>query len=443
MREAGSPDVPRPQALLVQAAQALTTRYAVFILSFLGSIIIARALEASGRGAYAYVITVATAVMSVGHLSVETALVTVWQKETDRSRLSSASLALAASVGGVLSLASAFVLLHPIDIELPAGATRQMLAISLAVVPLWIASLYANAILANEGAIGVINRAALVTAAIQTGLLGLLGVLELLDVRSVVAIWAGATAFPLAFQLPGLVRTTGLRKPNWRSMRRLVGIGIRYHPGSLALSLILRVDILIAGAIVSVSEVGIYSLAVTLTELALLAAAATSQVAMQVQVQGPLRSTAEFTATVARGNALLAATLIAVLVLTGPFAIELVFGRSFAGTTPSVLALAPGIVALSWQRPLGVYITRLDRPLKLSVAMIATLAVNVALNLLLIPAWGVVGAGVASSFVYLALAAWTARWFLSDSELEPRHLIPSPRDVRMLVSYLKRSKTHS
>lgn len=427
----------RSRTLLIQAAQALTTRYAVFVLGFVGSIIIARVLEADGRGAYAYVITVSTAVMSLGHLSIETAYVTLWREDEDLARLSASGLTLSAFVGGAASFLAGIVLLQLLDVDLPVGATGDMLVTALAVVPLWIASLYANAILANEGQIATINRASWVTATAQTVLLGLLAILGELDIRAIVWIWAASTAFPLTFQLPAVRRSPGLRWPTRSSMGRLVMLGVRYHPGSLALSLILRVDILIAGALVSVGALGIYSLAVTLTELALLAAAATSQVAIQVQVRGSPRSTARFTAAVARANALLASALVAVLVLSGPVVIELVFGPSFAGTTPSVLSLAPGIIALSWQRPLGVYVTRLDRPLKISIAMLLGLIVNVALNLVLIPAWGVVGAGTASSIVYISLAVWTAQWFLKESHLPAGDLLPTWRDVRNLIAHVQ------
>lgn len=434
-------DATESRRLLVQAFQALTTRYAVFVLGFIGSVIIARVLEADGRGAYAYVITVSTAVMSLGHLSIETAYVTLWHEDEDLARLSGSGLTLAAVVGGASSLLAGIVLLQLLDVELPVGATSDMLVAALTVVPLWIASLYANAILANDGQVGTINRASWVTATIQTVLLALLAFLGELDIRAIVWIWAASTVFPLAFQLPALQRSPGLRGPTRSSLRRLVKLGIRYHPGSLALSLILRVDILIAGALVSVGTLGIYSLAVTLTELALLAAAATSQVAIQVQVRGPLRSTADFTAAVARANALLATALVAVLVVSGPLAIELVFGPSFAGTTPSVLSLAPGIIALSWQRPLGVYVTRLDRPLKISIAMSMGLVVNIVLNLVLIPAWGVVGAGVASSVVYVSLAVWTAQWFLNESHLTAADLLPRWRDARHLIAHVRRLRS--
>ena len=92
--------------------------------------------------------------------------------------------------------------------------------------------------------------------------------------------------------------------------------------------------------------------------------------------------------------------------MTGAFAIVLVpaagamisawscpaFGPSFA----PLLVLLPGVVALSGSNVVGSYLRGIGRPgITSSISLIA-LAVNLVLNLVLIPRYGIIGASAAS-----------------------------------------------
>jgi Na+-driven multidrug efflux pump len=65
----------------------------------------------------------------------------------------------------------------------------------------------------------------------------------------------------------------------------------------------------------------------------------------------------------------------------------------------------PGILSLSLSKVLAAYLSGLGRPLPTTVAGLVGLAVNLGANLLLIPAWGIVGASAASLISYSCHAA--------------------------------------
>jgi O-antigen/teichoic acid export membrane protein len=106
-----------------------------------------------------------------------------------------------------------------------------------------------------------------------------------------------------------------------------------------------------------------------------------------------------------------------------------VYGKAFAGSVPSLIALAPGLLALGATRPIGAYLLRLDRPMLASSMSVAALLVNVALNFALVPFFGIVGSAVASSIAYVTLAALQAAWFVRASGVSPRDLLPGPAEV--------------
>ena len=99
------------------------------------------------------------------------------------------------------------------------------------------------------------------------------------------------------------------------------------------------------------------------------------------------------------------------LLLTGGVAVALVpvafllislLIPAFAPALPAMLILLPGVVALSVTKVLTGYATGLGRTGMISIVTIGAFLLNVALNLFLIPAFGILGASTASLISYSA-----------------------------------------
>jgi Na+-driven multidrug efflux pump len=60
---------------------------------------------------------------------------------------------------------------------------------------------------------------------------------------------------------------------------------------------------------------------------------------------------------------------------------------------------------------------------------VAALGLNIALNLVLVPLYGIAGSAAASSIAYAALAALQTAWFLRATGASVRDLLPGPAEM--------------
>ena len=87
-----------------------------------------------------------------------------------------------------------------------------------------------------------------------------------------------------------------------------------------------------------------------------------------------------------------------------PLVIPDVYGSAFAGAVPALRLLLPGVVALGAAKSLGSVLVKEGRMLITSILGLSALGLNVALNIVLLPQIGILGASIASSVCYAALA---------------------------------------
>jgi O-antigen/teichoic acid export membrane protein len=246
-----------------------------------------------------------------------------------------------------------------------------------------------------------VNRSYLVSGLAQCLPLIVLGLSGALSVGWVVIIWTMSMGLPLALLLPEL-RSSGA-VPDLPLARRTVGLGLRYHAGTAASYLLLRVDIFILNALEpTTAAVGLYSLAVTLAELTKLLTDSIVPVMMPEQVEANASHAAAVTAATVQMSTLFSCVSIALMCLTAPDLIPLTYGLAFRGAGSALIALAPGLLALGATNPVRTYLFRLSCPGPMSLMFITVMAVNVSLNFALIPRFGIIGASLASSVALLA-----------------------------------------
>src|SRR6185437_7766174 len=102
-----------------------------------------------------------------------------------------------------------------------------------------------------------------------------------LSVAAVVWIWTMCAALPLVMLLP--VTRVRLADRDLTLARQQVAHGLRYHLGFAAMFLLLRLDVLILNGLGSATQVGLYSVAVTVAELSKIVTDSTAQVALSKQ----------------------------------------------------------------------------------------------------------------------------------------------------------------
>ena len=186
--------------------------------------------------------------------------------------------------------------------------------------------------------------------------------------------------------------------------RRSVTYGIRGYIANLFQFLNFRLDSLILAAYLGATEVGIYSLAVLLSEFLWMIG---NSVAMILFPTTAGQSEAQATSLTARACRQVTWITLAEAVVLGASAwwlVPFIFGERFRPSVAPLWLLLPGTVALIIPNVLTAHLAGRGRPQIGTLAAGVSLIATVALALLLIPRLGVAGAALASSAAYTITA---------------------------------------
>ncbi|MEV6848908.1 glycosyltransferase [Actinoplanes sp. NPDC051411] len=394
------------------------------MLAAVTGVVISRALNPEGRGIYSVIVTIASTATVLGHLSIGQASVSFWS--TDRSAIPTNSLIL----GPLLGAGSAVLTGAAILLVSPGAVPRSawpLLFLALASVPVAVACVHLSTVVLLLGQMTAVNRSVTVSALLQCGALVALSLAGHPSPAAVIWVWVLSGAVPLLFFLP--VLRPHLGRGDAGVARRMVGTGLRYQAGLVALNLLSRIDVLILNALVPGAPVGLYTLAVSVGEITHVATNALAQVVLADQAEASLDRATGLTVRSVRASVIMAAGVVSAACLAAPWLVPILYGNDFRGSVPAIFALAPGVLAISATRSVLPYLLRLDRPWLVSGTSFLALAVNVMLNLLLIPRWGIVGCALASSAGWLVLAGCQVTWFTRATGTSPAALLPGRDDL--------------
>lgn len=212
--------------------------------------------------------------------------------------------------------------------------------------------------------------------------------------------------------------------------RASVAYGSNLWVQNLLINLHERVDLfLLAWLGIGAFDIGLYATAAgVVAQLRLLPGAI--GVAILPQLAGATDAeAARLTAAVIRPSALLMIVIAAALAPIGMVAIPLFFGADYAAAVRPFLLLLPGVAAVAVSRVLARYFAAINRLRGMLVLGATVLVLNVLLNLVLIPHYGIAGAAVASLVSYSAEAIALVAMFLSASGQKLREaLFPRASD---------------
>jgi len=228
------------------------------------------------------------------------------------------------------------------------------------------------------------------------------------------------------------------RDPGRLTYRQLFRYGLPFYPGSLTQYYSYRADIyLIAWLLVDASAaLGFYSMAVSMAELVFFVPNAVSTTFFPHVAESTREEADRMVPTVARVTILASAAAALALVPAAVILISVLL-PAFRPSLPALFVLLPGVVALSNTKVLRGYVSGLGRTGLTSIVAIAAFALNIVVNLILIPRYGIIGAAFASLISYsassIAYSVIAAR--LSKARLRDFWL-PRPSDVRFTVQTL-------
>jgi O-antigen/teichoic acid export membrane protein len=438
------PDGPSPLAR--DALVTIATRVGLAVLIFATDVALARLLGPAAKGRFALVLLYSQLAALVVGWGMDQALAVVSARDPASARRGFANAVVwTAVVGGSAVLVSLWAYGVPAD-----GRPRGPLT---ALIPNLSASQFAFAALALPGelffalglfailgrqrvvaygAIRLLRRGILLIAALAAAAIARLS-LDVALALNLVALGAAALAIVAVARRDG---SAGLR-PDAGVLREELAFGSRALPGTLAERLQFRADAFLLNAIVGVRATGIYSVAQGLAETLWYVPNALG-VVMFSRAVDPHADAGRIAAVLTRTTLALAAALAIPAFLLGPRLVRFVYGSTFADAGVALRLILPGIVAYSAVAILSRYITGRGRPGTATLIFGTGLVVNVGANLLLIPAYGLAGAALASSASYLLTAALMVTVFCRLSGRGVREtLLVRPSDGRALVGALR------
>jgi O-antigen/teichoic acid export membrane protein len=270
-------------------------------------------------------------------------------------------------------------------------------------------------------AILTVSGMALVLLMMHWGLRGALAVV--VSVRIVMLTWLVFTIHresPLRLSFDG-----GL-------FRRMIGYGLQSHVQIIASHFHFKADLYLVAYYLDPAQVAFYSIAARLAEH-MMHLPQTLGMVMFPRLAGSDQSRAHMiTATACRQTLAITAVSAALLVLLGRFLIVTWYGADYAPAAAPLPFVAAGIVMMSVYVLLSRNFTSHNRQGVNIFAAYLALGGNLALNFLLIPRFGIVGAAVSTLTSYSASSVILFVMFLRESGMAWHDvLILKPADLAM------------
>ncbi|MFT0866626.1 oligosaccharide flippase family protein [Pseudomonas sp. CAM1A] len=385
-------------------ALSMGTKLAMIALRLLRNVLLARILGPSERGLFALLSTLPDLISAATSGGLNSAVGYQAAKQRDMGLLLTQVLVYGCLLAGVLTLACVFLVREfgaglEVTVQLGLLAWLLLLAVPMTVLKSGLLTLH-NA----SGGVGAFNALRLTESLAPLLLfLGLFWMWRDEALEAALISWLCGIALVLALGLWWLRRQHPLAL-RWDrgGQRELLSYSAKSHPDLLFQQLILRSDYLFIGALLGSTALGHYAMASAAAELLLIVPEAVTTPLMKRLLQqdaGMERITPlalRLTATVMLGACL-------GMALIGHWLIVTLFGAEYAPAYPALLALLPGLLGLCYASILRLDLLGKNRPGTVSLMMGAGAALNLVLNIVLIPAWGIVGAAAASSIAYLAV----------------------------------------
>jgi len=398
-----------------------------------GAIITARVLGPSGRG----VLTLATLWVSFFALAVpmSAGYGMIYQVRHGRATLSQAlSSALGLSVVcGAVAFALALGLAPVFSRTFLAGVPRGYVLLAAIGLPAAIFAVLSNLALIGAGRarqaalLGAVN-ATLSLAALTVAVLVLKqGVWGALAAGSLSSLF-GATL--TVIWLRGQFRRALLVQPDlWRFSIRF---GAKLHGGMLAQWANYGLDRFLLNLYLGPMAVGVYTVAAMAAERLWLLPGAVCA-ALYSRTGGDAENDAEVTARACRVTFWLMAGASVLVAAVAPPLIPLLLGAEFAPAGRLLWVFLPGVLLLTLLKVLAPYICNRGKPVAVTYLSTGALVITLALNVALIPRYGIAGAAIASSVAYGANGIASAVVFSRMSGLPLRALVSFPREGLRLL----------
>jgi len=198
-------------------------------------------------------------------------------------------------------------------------------------------------------------------------------------------------------------------RPDAKLFRHMARYGLKFHVAVVAALLIFRADLLIVNHFRGATEAGVYAVATQVATMLMLLPGVIGTLLLPRVASAP-DARGEMTMRVTRHTAFVM-LFVCLAAVPASFALPFVYGAQFADASWQLLILLPGIYLVGIESVLVQHFSSLGLPVAIPLFWLATLCLNVALNLAFVPTYGARAAAVASSISYALIFILVATYF--------------------------------
>ena len=428
-----------PRSSLTAAASGtLAASVLGALLALVNVVLVARALGPEGRGEVTFLLTLAAFSAQVGSLGVHEANLNFAAAEGRLTGpLATNSVVLALVTGTVT--AGAVGLLVALVPAAGGGTDAGLRWLCLAAIPLIVVVFDLRLLITAHHRFAFVNVAWLLPSLLNAVVNAALFAAGALTVGLAVGVWlAGQLLVALLFAAFVVRQLGGFGRPDRALAGRTLGFGVRANAGRLLNYGNYRLDQLLMGALSSQRQLGLYSVAVSWAEALFFLPSALASVQRPRLVRGTAQQAGEQTARAFRMLVLLTAVLAGAMAALAPLLCVGLFGAEFEDSVAQLRVLLLGSFGVVAVKLLGTTLTARGLPLRETAAIAVAFGCTITLDLLLIPAYGGMGAAIASTVAYAAGGATIVVIFARALDVAPLLLVPRVGDARQLAGLPRR-----
>ena len=225
-------------------------------------------------------------------------------------------------------------------------------------------------------------------------------------------------------------------------VRESLGYGVKSYLQNLMGHLAYRLDIYLVALFLDPRDVAFYSIAVSIAELAWYIPNSVGIVLFPKLSNEAEERIHPLTAEVCRHTFIITLLATVGVIVAGIIGIPLLYGVEYRPAILPLLALGPGIVVMSLYKVLTRNFSSRNRQQVSVIVALVGLALNVGLNVLLIPRLGTVGAALASSVAYTVMSVVLLLAFRRESSLTWSEILrPHDTDLARYVEIGQRFRS--
>ena len=373
--------------------------------SVASGVIVARVLGAEGLGALAVLNVAVITTVQIASLGVPTANTYFTAQNRKMAAPAAVNSALFALVSGG-GFAFCLWLLAVWQPGWLANLPDRLVAIAVVALPFQLATLIAlNFFLAlgrvrQFNALDLFGQSFVIINAVVVLLILQRGLWTLVTMNAAAVVGVSLIICSLLYRFiarePG--ETRGRWRPDFSALRKTLGYALKGHIQWVSTLLVWRVDLLIVTHWSGAAEAGVYSVATQVTLFLLLVPGVVSQILL-ARVVYEKDTAARLTCQASRHTALIMfAACLASVPLS--YVLPLLYGDAFADVPFLVWLLLPGVFFMSLQAVLVQYFVGTGLPKIIPAMWVATLILNVSLNIVFVPRYAARGAALVSTVCY-------------------------------------------